>query len=633
MRSNPLDHHSGVNLNETQVDFANGSPSLGFASYQDVLGKTSSDDLELLSELSLLDNFTLEEASKISNYPDLDRRFMQMVRKNYLSTISEAPKRFQLSYLLHDEFRSELAKNPKKFKSVALKSAKAVQVTHPLKAVELFGLAGDIDGATRIITSNLQRFLLHSDMELLTRWAPVISEALGGGLNREKLIKVYGLLSAGKFEQIKSMLREIEVGLLETEEDNLVAQDMGPIKLYLDFAFGNFSKLINTTSPTKSKLWKDKFSDRIILMTYFYTQDTKRFSSYLETIDLKVSQEGAHLDFVYVNSFRAMSKFLAGNYREASEYALAACNLAEELGAEGAYFPFESAFILMDTALEFGDENKSQGFVDKYLPRAIRTHQYPWITALYAKAALIKAQSGRIDSALALIRKGRDSVEGPLFGPNITFILDGHEMIVRLPLGDMERIKELLFKLEENTQNNGIETFKYSLEIMSNPTEAERIIELMPKDTDQDNFRKELMLATAYIGKPNLAIGHIKKAIELAVPNGYFRAFLNLPPKVKDLILDLASKTPSNYLENLSRAIRYQAKQTALVSSSLERPLTKQELLILRRLETGLPIAQIAGALSISKNTIKTHLKSIYRKLAAESREDAVSKAKEMMLL
>ncbi|MFM8205215.1 MAG: response regulator transcription factor, partial [Actinomycetales bacterium] len=62
-------------------------------------------------------------------------------------------------------------------------------------------------------------------------------------------------------------------------------------------------------------------------------------------------------------------------------------------------------------------------------------------------------------------------------------------------------------------------------------------------------------------------------------------------------------------------------------------PLTKQELVILRRLDTELPISQIAKALSISKNTIKTHLKSIYRKLAAESRHDAVIKARELMLL
>jgi ATP/maltotriose-dependent transcriptional regulator MalT len=328
-----------------------------------------------------------------------------------------------------------------------------------------------------------------------------------------------------------------------------------------------------------------------------------------------------------------MSSFLSGNFIEASEFAMAACNLADALEAEGAYYPFEAAYILMDTFLEFGEEAKSQDYVDKFLPQAIRTHQYSWIVAFYAKAALIKAQAGKVDSALAFIRKGRDVVDGPLYGPHITFLLDGHELIARLPLGDMERIKELLFKLASNGNHKGVQTFHYTMEIMSKPEEAERIAELMPNETDQDKFRKELLLATAYIGKRNVAINHVKKAIEIAVPNGYFRAFLNLPPQVKDLILEICGTNPTNYLENLSRAIRNQTSLTALNSAAMDKPLTKQELVVLRRLDSGIPISQIAIALSISRNTIKTHLKSIYRKLSAESRQDAVAKARELMLL
>jgi LuxR family maltose regulon positive regulatory protein len=197
----------------------------------------------------------------------------------------------------------------------------------------------------------------------------------------------------------------------------------------------------------------------------------------------------------------------------------------------------------------------------------------------------------------------------------------------------MERIKELLFKLSANGNHKGVQTFNYSLEILQNPAEAERIAELMPNETDQDKFHKELLLAAAYASKPTIAMIHVKNAVELAVPNGYFRAFLNMPPQVKDYVLQLATQAPTNYLENLARAIRNQTSLQAINSAAMEKPLTKQELVILRRLDSGLPISQIATALSISKNTIKTHLKSVYRKLGAESRKDAVNKARELMLL
>lgn len=325
-----------------------------------------------------------------------------------------------------------------------------------------------------------------------------------------------------------------------------------------------------------------------------------------------------------------MSAFLTGKYVEANEYAYASCQVAEELGVEGSYFPFESAYILMDTHLEFGAEDKSQEFVDKYLPKSIRFNQYPWIAAFYAKAALIKAQSGEFQASLQLLRKGRESVQSPLFGPNITFVVDVHELIIRLPLGDMERINELLFRL---SSTKAIEAFKVALEIMQNPSEADILSKKMTSKTDQEKFRRELMLASAQAGNRSKAMKHLENAVTLAVPNGYFRAFLNLPPQVKPLILDLAATSPTIYLENLARAIRNQSIQSSTDGATLEKRLTKRELIILRRLESDLPVTQIANDLSISKNTIKTHLKNIYRKLSAASRHDAVIKAKELLLL
>ena len=67
-------------------------------------------------------------------------------------------------------------------------------------------------------------------------------------------------------------------------------------------------------------------------------------------------------------------------------------------------------------------------------------------------------------------------------------------------------------------------------------------------------------------------------------------------------------------------------------SDRLENPLTKREIEILNRLSTGLPISQIASNLHISNNTIKTHLKNVYKKLGADSRENAVAKGRELLL-
>jgi LuxR family transcriptional regulator, maltose regulon positive regulatory protein len=61
--------------------------------------------------------------------------------------------------------------------------------------------------------------------------------------------------------------------------------------------------------------------------------------------------------------------------------------------------------------------------------------------------------------------------------------------------------------------------------------------------------------------------------------------------------------------------------------------LTAREQAVLLLLPTGLSAREIGGELGISRDTIKTHTKSIYRKLGASSRRDAVSRARELGLL
>jgi len=606
------------------------SPTFGSASFAEFVSQIPKRDIEILSELSLLESFTLEEARKISSHPDSQQRISLLEQRQTLSLISEAPNRYQINSLIRDELRSLLANNSDNFKAIALKSAEALQEKYPLKALELFGLAGDVASATALIMANLQHFLLQADMELVLKWAPFVSMALGGGINREKIVKAYGLLGTGKFEQVKSTLREIESGLASSKESEAIANEVAPLRLYLDFFYGNFGKVMSDSQSIIYNSQNESFVHRAILISHFYTQDTANFQSYFEAKKLSSFVPHAPIDQVYLNSFKAMSAFLTGKYLQASEYALAACQIADELGVEGSYFPFEASFILMDTHLEFGNDDRSQEFVDKYLPKAIRYVQHPWIAAIYAKAALIKSQTGDVQAALLLLRKGRESVESSLFGTSITFILDSHELVIRLPLGEMERINELVSRLPDTAT---ISSFKIAMEIMQNPSQAERLSKQMLCKTEQDVFRRELMLATVLAGSPDKASKHLEAAIALAIPNGYFRAFLNLPLNVKNLLLDLAATYPTIYLENLSRAIRNQASNFSGSTSLLDSPLTKRELMILRRLDSGLPINLIAGELHISKNTIKTHLKNIYRKLSADSRHDAVGKARELELL
>jgi ATP/maltotriose-dependent transcriptional regulator MalT len=68
-------------------------------------------------------------------------------------------------------------------------------------------------------------------------------------------------------------------------------------------------------------------------------------------------------------------------------------------------------------------------------------------------------------------------------------------------------------------------------------------------------------------------------------------------------------------------------------NTALTEPLTKREIDVLRSLASGKPITAIGKSLHISHNTMKTHLRNIYRKLQASGRDQAVEKAEALFII
>ena len=61
--------------------------------------------------------------------------------------------------------------------------------------------------------------------------------------------------------------------------------------------------------------------------------------------------------------------------------------------------------------------------------------------------------------------------------------------------------------------------------------------------------------------------------------------------------------------------------------------LTEREREVLRHVSGMLNTAEVASEMYISINTVKAHLKSIYRKLAATHRGEAVRRARQLELI
>jgi LuxR family maltose regulon positive regulatory protein len=85
-------------------------------------------------------------------------------------------------------------------------------------------------------------------------------------------------------------------------------------------------------------------------------------------------------------------------------------------------------------------------------------------------------------------------------------------------------------------------------------------------------------------------------------------------------------------VEALDRALRARGRARR-ASPGVRDELTDREIAVLRLLEGELSRREIAAALYVSLDTVKTHIRGIYRKLGAGTREEAVAAARERGLI
>ena len=105
------------------------------------------------------------------------------------------------------------------------------------------------------------------------------------------------------------------------------------------------------------------------------------------------------------------------------------------------------------------------------------------------------------------------------------------------------------------------------------------------------------------------------------------RTVVELGPDVHRL-LKAYSPGPSQqrYVDELLAAAgRVVAPVRAEVATDLVEPLSEREVTVLRYLCSRLTYQEIAGALYVSPNTLKSHVRSVYRKLGVASRADAIA--------
>jgi LuxR family transcriptional regulator, maltose regulon positive regulatory protein len=140
-------------------------------------------------------------------------------------------------------------------------------------------------------------------------------------------------------------------------------------------------------------------------------------------------------------------------------------------------------------------------------------------------------------------------------------------------------------------------------------------------------------LAHQALGDIPAALGFLDRAVTLAEPEGYVRVFADEGPPMASLLRAAAKQgTRRDYARRLLAAVS-ETERHGPVRQALIEPLSERELDVLRLLGSELDGPAIARELMVSLNTMRTHTKNIYAKLAVTNRRAAVRRAAELDLL
>ena len=137
------------------------------------------------------------------------------------------------------------------------------------------------------------------------------------------------------------------------------------------------------------------------------------------------------------------------------------------------------------------------------------------------------------------------------------------------------------------------------------------------------------------VGGAEAAAEPLERALELAEPESCIRPFIEAAASLREPLSQLIRRgTPRRWLASEILAIVEGRQQMdGVPRAELLEPLSQRELEVLRYLPTMLSNSEIAGELFVSVNTVKSHVKSIYRKLGAVRRQDAVRRGRQLRLI
>jgi LuxR family transcriptional regulator, maltose regulon positive regulatory protein len=300
-------------------------------------------------------------------------------------------------------------------------------------------------------------------------------------------------------------------------------------------------------------------------------------------------------------------------------------------------------------AIQRGRHEDAAELVDRASEALRDTRDRPLRAVHALNRAYLLRDAGDPGAALGVLQVARDEVGGwPLLTP-LEGQLVAQEALLHAAVGEREAGQALLERAEHEAKTSvAVANAIARLRLLEGDPDAARdaLAPHLPAGDDPPaeampvSMRAEAWLLDALaldaLAEHEDAARSLERSLDLAEPAGLRRLILEHGNLVRPLLhrhVRHGTAHPAIVSEALDTIEHRGAERTRQVAVVLAEPLSEREQAILRYLPTMMSNQEIAGELFVSVNTVKTHLKAIYRKLDATGRREAVQRGRELGLM
>ena len=594
----------------------------------------------ILTSLSAIDEFTHQQAEAIlGDKYDYDLINSIGLEGNFYTHGLGPEKTFHFSNLVREVLLTELRKD--KYRKMRIHAA--LLAFHENRneaslALEHAYLAGDFEKVSELFPDAARIMQATGNGRELIRWSIFAGDTSTEGLLKRATVNLAGRVASQDYHAIKIMTEQMSWDSAGTDLEPFIRQISHAALAELDMAFARFDSfdqnyqiaMKRQDGPLMLGNVEQLSLMRLAAMGNLMIDKTEMVEDIYKKAQHLAKGSSLSLTQYLLTGIKAMELFQIGEYRSAFETAQLHYSQAISNGFIGFFGPLESLFIMARCQWEFGHSHEAMARFAQIRDLAEQWSQWGWhffADGYLARDLVIK---GQLTEALDNIKSARTRASLLESPDSLNAIIDIAELFIRYEMNDFDRVTPLLSRIPSARFARQIE---HSIEAKQGKKSCAEGVKYLPYRTPREKIWKHLAEVEAIIDQEQLAAAELVKALEIGAKVGAREIFLRQSQEMGNLIMKIAGNNPTVYLEDLSAGVAERIKSRQNHPSALSSILTKRELEVLRHLSTERPISAIATTLYISHNTMKTHLKNLYRKMEVDGRVTAVEKAKANFIL